>query len=495
MAELGQIENPAYLLFKSSFDLFKDVENAKLFNIVAKRWGKEVAEEGLKQLPKGQRLGELAGKWVPQNIFDDIQEITRPMIDSFGKKVVAGFKFNKVILNPATHARNIISNKTLNWWKLGMNPLDPRTIKAEARAIKEIAQKGGKYMDEAKTVGYNLNTFAANELKSLLSTPQALAFGKRIPNWKKITTKLGNIYQGEENYSKLAGFIFNRNKGIGIEDAWRASESATFNYAQVTPFVRQLRESLFGFPFVTFAIKAAPIAVETAIKYPRRISVLGKVKNAIENMSDIKETVAERASEPAWMRDGFYIKLPIKDEQNRSAYFDLTYIVPFGDLISGQFFTRQVGRETGLPESIPETMVEKLPFFNTLKELANNQDFYGNKIWKEGDSVDQQLKDLFRHITKTYLPPLIADQIPGGYDYKGEQRMGAVARVITPAEKENQRRNLMQEMLRNVGLKIQPINVDLQETYMEWEKKRALKTLLQERGIIKEFQRAYIPKL
>ena len=707
MAELGQIENPAYLLFKSSFDLFKDIENAKLFNAIAKRWGKEVAQEGFKQLPvsarlitttgkraeilgqikqvntdlkpvfknlektfkadketltliksiekgisnlsktqtdefykffqegqkitkemaergiktgvplaerlprdlfdiaqqikkgesydsfkleklfrdgvlerngfesiknfvdyakkpaaiipakigttiakgnvqkiinlqkqieklstkttglreidkrsiddayrfledtadkmltkKGElveelgglKLGELAGKWVPENIFDDIQDITRPMTETFGKKAVAGFKFAKVIMNPATHARNIVSNKILNYWKLGMNPLDPRTVKAEATAIKELAKKGGKFTDEAKTVGYNLNTFAANELRGLIESPAAMAFGKKIPNWKNITTKLGNIYQGEENYAKLAGFIFNRNKGLGIEDAWKAAESATFNYAQVTPFIRKVRESLFGFPFITFAYKAAPVAVETAAKYPRRISAIGKIKNAIENQSDIKTTEAERAAEPQWVRDGFYIKLPIKDKQGRSSYFDLSYIIPFGDLISGQFFTRQVSRETGLPESIPETIGEKAPLFNFIKEISKNQDFYGNRIWKEGDNVDGQLKDLFRHLTKTYLPPLIADQIPGGYDYKGEQRMGAVARALTPAEQENQRRTLMQEMLRNVGLKIQPVSQDLQETYMEWEKKKALETLLQEAGVTKTFEKTYIPK-
>jgi len=36
----------------------------------------------------------------------------------------------------------------------------------------------------------------------------------------------------------------------------------------------------------------------------------------------------------------FYIKLPMKDKQGRSAYFDLTYILPFGDLLAGNFFEK-----------------------------------------------------------------------------------------------------------------------------------------------------------
>ena len=106
----------------------------------------------------------------------------------------------------------------------------------------------------------------------------------------------------------MAAFIHHRKKGIGIEKAWKAAESATFNYAQVTPFIRRVRESLFGFPFITFAYKAAPVAVETALKHPRRISVIGKTKNAIESMSDLKELERERATEAPWIRDGFYIK-------------------------------------------------------------------------------------------------------------------------------------------------------------------------------------------
>ena len=52
----------------------------------------------------------------------------------------------------------------------------------------------------------------------------------------------------------------------------------------------------------------------------------------------------------------------------------------------------------------------------------------------------------------------------------------------------------MEEMLRNVGAKIQPIDVDIQETYQEWNKQKALETLLREKGVGKEFSKFYIPK-
>jgi hypothetical protein len=492
MAELGQIENPAYLLFKSAIDLMRDVENAKLFRIVNKTFAKNAIADGLKQLPDTKRLGDLAGKYVPENIFDYIEEISQPVKYGIGKKLVAGFKFGKVIMNPATHARNIVSNQILNYWKLGMNPLDPRTIKSWGIALKQM-KKGGKFIEEARSVGYNLNTFASNEIRAILLGPEGkTALGKNI---RKIANKLGDIYQGEENFSKLAGFIFNRKyRKMGIEDAWKVAESATFNYAQVTPFIRKVREALFGFPFITFTYKATPVAIETAVKYPRRISVLGKIKNALENAADIKETEREKASEPAWIRDGFYIKLPIKDEHGRSAFFDLSYIVPFGDLMSGQYFTRQVSRETGLPESVLESALEKTPLLNLIKELSQNQDFYGDRIWNESDTVDKQLGEIFRHLLKTYSPPLVSDQLPGGIKPDGTRRWKGIKGVLEVEEGDiKQQRTLMQELLRNIGAKIQPIDVDLQETYMEWEKKKALESLLKESNILKEFSRTYIP--
>lgn len=494
MKELGQIENPSYLLFKSGVDLAKDVENAKMLRAIDQRFGTEVAQEGFEQIPKGVKWGELAGKYVPKHMKEYLTEVVEPSTKTIGKELVANFKFFKVVMNPATHARNIMSNKILNYWKLGMNPLNPRTIDADITAIKEIAKGAGKYMDEAKPLGYNLDTFASQELKYLLDTPDVNAWGKAVKGWDKTKKYLGDIYQQEENYAKLSAYIYQRKVAkLNPEDAWKAAESATFNYAQVTPFVRKLRESLFGFPFITFTAKATPLAIETAVKAPQRISVFGKIKNAIEQQSDIQETDKEKASNPPWVRNGFYVKLPIKDKQGRSAYLDLTYIMPFGDLTSGQFFERGTSRETGLPEGPAQAALRKSPFFSLVGELAKNNDFYGNQIWRESDSVEKQMGDLMRHITKTYIPPLLADQLPGGYNEKGErQQRGFVG--ATKADEENQKRNLAQEIMRQAGVKIQPIDADIQETYQEWNKKKGLQNMLRENGILKEFNTFYQPK-
>ena len=495
MKELGQIDNPAYLLFKSAFDLTRDVENAKLLNQINSKFGTDIAQDGFTKITDSKKWGSLAGKYVPDNVAQYLNEIIEPAKDTLAKDLVANFKFFKVVMNPGTHARNIISNKILNYWKLGMNPLDPRVLASDIEAVKEIARGVGKWSDEAKPLGYNLDTFASQEMRTLLDSPEAMLWGKTQKAWSSMKEKLGNIYQGEENWAKLSAYIFNRkHKGLSPEDAWKAAESATFNYAQVTPFVRKLRESLFGFPFITFTVKATPLAAETVAKTPGRVSVIGKIKQAIEQQAGLEETDRERASEPSWVKDGFYIKLPMKDKYDRSVYFDLTYILPFGDLMSGQFMERGTSRETGMPESQAQALMKKSPFISLVSEIGKNQDFYGNKIWRESDSTEKQLGDLMRHLSKTYLPPLVSDQIPGGYNEKGERQMRGIRGAAELKDEPKQQRTLMQEMLRNIGAKVQPIDVDIQETYQEWNKKKALQSLLRDTGEGAMFERFYIPK-
>jgi hypothetical protein len=68
MQKLGQIDNPAYLLFKSTFDLTKDIENAKLLGTTVKNFGTDVAQVGFKQLPKTVKYGLAGGKYVPEGM-------------------------------------------------------------------------------------------------------------------------------------------------------------------------------------------------------------------------------------------------------------------------------------------------------------------------------------------------------------------------------------------------------------------------------------------
>lgn len=492
---MGEIMEAGYPTAKSLVQLTQAVERAKLFKEVSTAFAKKEATEGFTQLPKTSSLGDLAGKYVPTPIYDDIQEMVRSAskFEQATRPLVKSFKYGKVILNPATHIRNIMSNMVLNSFE-GLSPI--RHPQIYAIAAKELKTKG-KWYKEAKEAGLGLDSFAANELKDILAP--SIAGSAKL---KKAVDAIAAAYQKEEEFGKLAQFIFQRKKGKSVEEAWQISERATFNYAQVTPFIRRVRESVFGYPFITFTYKATPQVLRTAVEKPTKISNIGKIKQGIENQSDIEELTRERETEPDWVRDGFYMKLPIKDEHGRSAYLDLTYILPFGDLVSGQFIERGIDRETGLPENVGESQVRKLPFVNLFREIWENQDFTGHQIYKSSDPAEKQIADVFRQLLRFSLPPLLAEQVPGGYGKDGNRVKSGLQKVSNLGEKglegvtvgEKQARTPMQELLRHVGLKINPVDIATQELFAENERERALKTLLTEEGVISTFSRPFVPK-
>lgn len=478
---LGRIENPAYIYTRTALEMINDIENTKFFNQVAEKFGTDVAQDGFTIVKQGQKsLGNLAGKYIPDTMYKDITEMTRVASDweKLSKQLTREFKFFKVVMNPASHFRNMMSNKLLNNFDESGIPL--WRLDKDISGWKSVLTKD-KWYKEFQDAGGALDTFTSQELNSLLEVPKG--FNKVSSSWNKTKEFLSNLYQNEELGAKMTMYKWQRiNKGLNPEEAYKIAERATFNYAQVTPFIRNLRSTLFGAPFITFTTKAIPVVAKTVLEHPTKISNIAKIRNTIESLSPKEETEAEKASEPSWVKNGFYVKLPFKDSEGRSAYFDLTYILPFGDLVN-------LGEE-----SDPASLVKKVPALNLVAELGSNKDYYGNQIWKESDSTANKIKDITRHIMKTYLPPAVSDLLPGGYNEStGEQRGNVYTRAST-ASKENTNRTIVEELARQVGMKIQPINADMQETYLEYNTKKDLEKLLQENGITKTFTRTYIPQ-
>lgn len=436
------------------------------------------------------KLAGLAGRYLPKEMAQYIDEIVNPT-EAFGNKIISEFKYMKVVLSPATHIRNIMSNRILNWWKLGVGPW---RADLDLRVMKELKSEGKMYQ-EWKSVGGGADTYAAQELKSILEQPETTYLkGKLGKAWTKTKKKLGDVYQSEESYAKMTAFIAMRDKGYSIQEAYKMSESATFNYAQVTPMIKKMRTALWGVPFITFAVKSSSVALETIAKHPGRVSVFGKIRNDIKNASDIKETEAEAQSEPAWVKDGFAFKLPYKDKYGRSMYFDLTYILPFGDIVTGGIFQQGTMKKSGTKEALPVSIASNNPVFQFLKEVTRNETFTGEKIFKESGSNDEVIADLLRHVARTFTPPTISAQIPSGYNQNtGELAPSGVNKSLG-ASKENQSRTLGEEMASYLGFKVQPTNASINETYQEYNKKKALQTLMLENNIIKSYQRNYIPK-
>src|SRR3990167_2160067 len=310
---MGEILEAGYPLAKSLAQINQAVERAKFFGEVASKFGIDEIADGYKQISRTNKsLGALKGKYVPEAIYDDIEEIfhAKEYGEKIAGKIVRGFKYGKVVMNPATHARNTMSGYILaNLAGVPLHRMPDMTIKA----IKSF-KVGNKYGDEISELGVDISTFWGTEIKALLTNAGDPAL-KRVP--KEIINKLGGVYQREESFGKRLVYIFKREKGLEPIQAWEKAEEALFNYGKVTPFIRKLRESLFGMPFITFSFKATPFVAKTLITHPARIGKYGFVKRGIENMSDPEKLRKEREAEPDYIKKGFFVRLPFEDQHNR----------------------------------------------------------------------------------------------------------------------------------------------------------------------------------
>lgn len=421
---MGEITKPAYPVAKGLAQVTDAVENARLFRTVASNpaWatGDEVAAtaKGWTQLPKTKALGKLSGKFVDPYIAKDINSIVavKGEAQKIYEQGLSLWKYGKVILNPATHFRNMMSNSIL--MDLGGVDLSdqPRLL---VSAAKELMKKGSVYQ-EAKQAGLLGNEFFGGEIKAfrdalIASDAKASTLSRMLSVSKRVGNKAGALYQSEEQLFKLAKFIDNKHKGMSVEEAVKDAEKWLFNYAKVPKAVDFMRKApIVGAPFITFVSKAMPRVVEAAIANPLSVYKYHALFNAIEGVAKEKLGISE--SDFKMIKRGTRgqsVVLPMKDKNGDPLVLDLSYILPWGDI-------GEMGGFAGLPPAV--LMGGPL---KTFLELGFNKSLYRDSpIWKATDTTSMKAGKISDYFLKAMLPTLtpgvegVESPFRGGYSYE-----------------------------------------------------------------------------
>lgn len=426
--------------------------------------------------------GQLAGKWMHKDTWAMLRESTDPT-RQIGEPIIQHFKRAKVIWNLSSYPRNAMSAMVQNWWRLGMGPWKLGTY---MDAVKEL-RSNGPILKEMKENGFSLRSGALGEV--LTNYVNDLTLGKSIGgNFVNVKDKLkhvdrlfANTYGHIDNVAKIAAYKYGREvRGWSPEKAMKAAYEATYNYSQVTPFVHQMRRAIWGVPFITFNLKSVELVASTLKHAPHRISVFGKARNALLEAAGV-EGEQEAEVMPEWMKESFMLRLPWKDGEGRSMYFDMSYILPIGAIMNGEYLRNPVGQN---------------PVLQTVKELSQNKTFGGQRIFNEFDDMDQVLSDVFIHVAKLGLPPIFAEQAAKGYDSNGNRVFGNISmfRDRDTQDMGAGERNYYQEAFRLAGVNVTPFDLESKERSFDWNRKRNLQQMLSEEGILKEFVRPYIPE-
>jgi len=484
---LGEIKESGFVAAKTLRQLGNTVSMLEFFDAVGKnaRFFSKTPKAGWIQLPNVKTLGAIKKGFVPPAIYKDLMYSIRTVSkwSYYGQTGMGIWKWFKVIANPATHFRNLGSNTILA--DLGGLPF--WRIDYYSRALRDllagISGRPTKYYAELKANSNILTeTFARRDVMDLINAferaPGKNMFSKIFGMTKGIYKKGGNIYQAEEQWHKLALYMWKREHGVGIKAAAGEAEKWLFNYMKVPPFIDYLRGRRIdlasgpmlgilsgAYPFVTFSYKAIPRVAEIAIMKTPRLTKFMKGIRGIEELSPEQETERERLVLSEWMNKGMWMKVPLKDQYNRSYYLDLNFILPWGDI-------GEVGH----------TLMPSNPIYALLRDISTNTNTYLSvgagrhiPIVKPGTPPELAYKQYCAYILRVILPNLM----PFGY-FEGELKGGYSFEKLTKAILEkpdymNRTKGLFTEVLGTIfGLKMRPVDVAEETMWRQREKTKRL---------------------
>lgn len=477
---LGEIKEPAFPVAAGVAQVGQDVANAEFFKAVAKNsdWVTDTAKAGYRALPAdAKRYGALAGKYLKAPLADDLERVFHPMgkAQALYESLLSKWKFGKVVLNPATHVRNLISNSIL----LDLSGVDltsqPRLL---MRAADEMVTKG-KYFQEVKGQTNLLgNEFFGGEIKrfrdALFNTKSESLWDRTAALTARTANAAGDIYQAEEQVFKLAKYIHARESGMGVAEAAKEAEKWLFNYTKVSPAVDFLRRAPLGSPFLTYASKAIPRVLEAGIKDPMRVYKYDLMFKAIEKTSQNHLGISDEDMDAIKRTTrGQGVILPMKDENGDPLSLDVTYMLPWGD----------IGESGGL-FGVSPTFSPGGPVKALLDVGYNKSTFKANKtntgeIYTSTDNEREKAMKVTDYVLKSFLPswtpglPKDGSWFKGGYSF--EKLASAVAKR---PDYFNRVRNLGLVALDTLaGIKISPVNVGERKTFEAVDKKRLIQQL------------------
>jgi hypothetical protein len=477
LKELGEIKEPALPAAIRVREISSSLADNKLFNTVAKNpeWVANTNLTGnMMQMAKTKSLGALAGKFVVPEIARDINAVmlARTQSQSIYMKALSAWKYGKVVLNPATHVRNMISNSMLLDLS-GTNHI--RQTQLMPRAIKEYLNKG-KIYQSALEHGAIGGEFVGGEV-GIINKFYAGRQGGNLLRWMNVAKipfqKMGKIYQGEEQLAKLVKFMDVLSKGAPPKVAAREAQKWLFDYTKIPNAVKLAKHVA---PFVTFTYKAIPRVGEAIVNNPMRVYKYYALFNAWNQASRKtlgmlpEEFAREKKALPPWLLRSIggvpaNLLMPWKDKHKRTQWLNLEYILPLGMA----------------PEILQRGVIKGFvsnPFFNIVADLQKNQDFKGKPIIPTGATRAEASRITVDYIYRQ-LAPSLAPGLKGtkgwGGGYSFAKIMNSIQKIPDYADRIRTVPSALLDSL--AGLKLTPLDVRESEKFKMFDKQRMIMDL------------------
>lgn len=456
----------------------------------------------------GKELGylpEIDAKYINE-IYDPSYKVLTNIARSTGydwglnlfKKSVTG-------LFVPFHIRNAASGVLQNFEALGAAALRPDNIAEGIPLIKKVLSETKDFGDDVMKFGdveyRTQDVVTAIREKFNISSQYISDYGmesieklNKTGASKYTPFELGRLTgQYIEGHQKATAVITALKKGYDLPEALRLAEKAGFDYSMLTPFERNVMRRLI--PFYSYARKNIELQLTTLAKNPERIGTLTK---AFRSAGTTQSTDGQDGlAMPEWMRNRFSVR--IGNSKNNLPQVMSGFGTPV-ESFSSLFQDGLLGAMTMLNPMI------KVPI-----ERATGKDFFRKTDLKdvydakEYSNAPQFIKDWLK-IKETKNTPIYKDGVATGEfktKYVADPMRLHIARNLFTSRAVSYLDTIFGETELSpeanqwkiwTGIRPYEIDEELQKYFEDRNNSRELIDFLTRYGVIKTFDKAYIPK-
>jgi hypothetical protein len=393
----NEIHNPAYLFAMSVVETRHDADMALLFKKASDKWGQRAPEgmtekevetwaeaNGLKQLPKTKRLGELSDLYVPRLIADDLTEMDRlpSALGRIYQVYLGAWKSSKTIYNPSTHVRNVLGNFTFSYLAR-TSPWNPSNMPHYLTAAKELIARGADYEALVKEGVLGTEYFGA-ELKAIersLTSGRPGAFAKALGMLKAVHNTVGEVYAVEDQIFKMAAYKKYLAEGMEQVEAAKEVNKWFPNYSETSRLTRWLKQSPVGAPFISFVDQSVRIGGRAFVDRPLRLAMIAALPGAISYLSTLILGIPPDEKQLLDAGRSYFEPItPFRDKGGRAYTVDLRYIMP---LANDLLWEDEAG-----PVSVP--WLGSNPVLSTGMELAMGRERFTGRVFAREDQTSSE---------------------------------------------------------------------------------------------------------
>jgi len=416
-----------------------------------------------------KRWGALAGKWVREEIWRDLNELEILSRPSTWRAIMTGWKKNKTARSPNVHMNNVVSNFTL------MDLLDVR-FQDLIDGIRSFA-KGDRHYEEAFKHGAFGADMITQEIRDQVLKPilDEIARSNSLPAgrlglmgqaskftellWsklQKLDQKMVDLYRVEDEIFRMATYLRRIQLGDTPKQAADHAREQFIDYDIRAPGIRALRNT--AVPFISYTYRAGPLVAKAVATRPWKLAkyaLLGYVLNALAyavtggDEDKERRSLREQEQGNTWVGTERMTRMPWNSQKEGFPVFlDIRRFMPAGDIVD---FNQG---QTALP-IVPAWLMIGGPMVLGAEFFFNKQMFTGREITndKSDDWWDKTTKTA-NWAWKSWMPN--APWVPSSYSNEKIWDAAWGAR-----EKYTDRPlSLPQALLSSVGIKIKPEDMD-----------------------------------